>query len=223
MRENGRIPVNGIRIYYEVHGRADGIPLVLLWRRLDYRNDIRQSAARSCRQPEGDCGRGAGTRPDVGSRPADHVRVFRRRCRGARAAARARTGGHRRFQQRCQRGVAGRHPPSRVGAEGRAAIRSAARPTDRLAPLVAQASSTRWRRSWSAPTSQRRGSADRTVVTPTSWVPIMRANERLMAMPIAIPTTTSRNPLLTTMPRTSAPFAPSAIRMPISCVFCVVE
>ena len=30
MRENGRIPVNGIRIYYEVHGRADGIPLVLL-------------------------------------------------------------------------------------------------------------------------------------------------------------------------------------------------
>lgn len=30
MRENGRIPVNGIRIYYEVHGRADGIPVVLL-------------------------------------------------------------------------------------------------------------------------------------------------------------------------------------------------
>ena len=30
MRENGRIPVNGIHIYYEVHGRADGIPLVLL-------------------------------------------------------------------------------------------------------------------------------------------------------------------------------------------------
>jgi pimeloyl-ACP methyl ester carboxylesterase len=30
MRENGRIPVNGIHIYYEVHGRADGIPVVLL-------------------------------------------------------------------------------------------------------------------------------------------------------------------------------------------------
>ena len=30
MRENGRIPVNGIRIYYEVHGRAEGIPIVLL-------------------------------------------------------------------------------------------------------------------------------------------------------------------------------------------------
>ena len=30
MRENGRIRVNGIRIYYEVHGRADGIPVVLL-------------------------------------------------------------------------------------------------------------------------------------------------------------------------------------------------
>jgi len=30
MRENGRIPVNGIDIYYEAHGRADGIPVVLL-------------------------------------------------------------------------------------------------------------------------------------------------------------------------------------------------
>jgi len=30
MRENGRIAVNGIDIYYEVHGRADGVPLVLL-------------------------------------------------------------------------------------------------------------------------------------------------------------------------------------------------
>src|SRR3954471_7195162 len=30
MRENGRLPVNGIEIYYEIHGRADGIPLVLL-------------------------------------------------------------------------------------------------------------------------------------------------------------------------------------------------
>jgi pimeloyl-ACP methyl ester carboxylesterase len=30
MRENGRLPVNGIRIYYEVHGCADGIPVVLL-------------------------------------------------------------------------------------------------------------------------------------------------------------------------------------------------
>jgi pimeloyl-ACP methyl ester carboxylesterase len=30
MRENGHISVNGIRMYYEVHGRADGIPIVLL-------------------------------------------------------------------------------------------------------------------------------------------------------------------------------------------------
>jgi pimeloyl-ACP methyl ester carboxylesterase len=30
MRENGHISVNGIRMYYEVHGRADGIPVVLL-------------------------------------------------------------------------------------------------------------------------------------------------------------------------------------------------
>lgn len=30
MRESGRIPVNGIDIYYEFHGRPDGIPLVLL-------------------------------------------------------------------------------------------------------------------------------------------------------------------------------------------------
>lgn len=30
MHENRRIRVNGIDIYYEVHGRADGIPLVLL-------------------------------------------------------------------------------------------------------------------------------------------------------------------------------------------------
>jgi pimeloyl-ACP methyl ester carboxylesterase len=30
MRESGHISVNGIRMYYEVHGRADGIPIVLL-------------------------------------------------------------------------------------------------------------------------------------------------------------------------------------------------
>jgi pimeloyl-ACP methyl ester carboxylesterase len=30
MRENGHIPVNGIRMYYEAHGQADGIPIVLL-------------------------------------------------------------------------------------------------------------------------------------------------------------------------------------------------
>ena len=29
-RQSGRMPVNGIDMYYEVHGRADGIPLVLL-------------------------------------------------------------------------------------------------------------------------------------------------------------------------------------------------
>lgn len=28
--ESGHAPVNGIRMYYEVHGRADGVPLVLL-------------------------------------------------------------------------------------------------------------------------------------------------------------------------------------------------
>ena len=30
LRESGRVPVNGIRMYYEIHGRPDGIPLVLL-------------------------------------------------------------------------------------------------------------------------------------------------------------------------------------------------
>lgn len=28
--ESGQAPVNGIRVYYEVHGRSDGVPLVLL-------------------------------------------------------------------------------------------------------------------------------------------------------------------------------------------------
>jgi hypothetical protein len=28
--ETGRAPVNGIRIYYEIHGRGEGVPLVLL-------------------------------------------------------------------------------------------------------------------------------------------------------------------------------------------------
>ncbi len=28
--ESGRAPVNGIDMYYEVHGRPDGVPLVLL-------------------------------------------------------------------------------------------------------------------------------------------------------------------------------------------------
>ena len=28
--ESGRLPINGIRMYYEVHGRTDGIPLVLI-------------------------------------------------------------------------------------------------------------------------------------------------------------------------------------------------
>ena len=30
MREHGHAPVNGIRMYYEIHGRAGGVPLVLL-------------------------------------------------------------------------------------------------------------------------------------------------------------------------------------------------
>ena len=30
MRESGHIAVNGIRMYYEVHGRADGVPVLLL-------------------------------------------------------------------------------------------------------------------------------------------------------------------------------------------------
>ena len=28
--QSGHVPVNGIRMYYEVHGRTSGIPLVLL-------------------------------------------------------------------------------------------------------------------------------------------------------------------------------------------------
>ena len=28
--ESGHVPVNGIQMYYEVHGRPDGVPLVLL-------------------------------------------------------------------------------------------------------------------------------------------------------------------------------------------------
>lgn len=28
--ESGHAPVNGINVYYEVHGRSDGVPLVLL-------------------------------------------------------------------------------------------------------------------------------------------------------------------------------------------------
>src|SRR5262249_59531118 len=28
--ETGRAPVNGIEMYYEIHGRRDGVPLVLL-------------------------------------------------------------------------------------------------------------------------------------------------------------------------------------------------
>ncbi len=30
LQESGHAPVNGIRMYYEVHGRAGGVPLVLL-------------------------------------------------------------------------------------------------------------------------------------------------------------------------------------------------
>jgi pimeloyl-ACP methyl ester carboxylesterase len=30
LRESGHAPVNGIRMYYEIHGRPDGIPLILL-------------------------------------------------------------------------------------------------------------------------------------------------------------------------------------------------
>jgi pimeloyl-ACP methyl ester carboxylesterase len=30
MRANGRVPVNGIEVYYELHGPAEGVPIVLL-------------------------------------------------------------------------------------------------------------------------------------------------------------------------------------------------
>src|SRR2546428_9069447 len=64
--ESGHAPVNGINMYYEVHGRKDGVPLVLL------------HGGRFTIEVAG----GASAWPHDRSQCARRVRVLRGRCRG---------------------------------------------------------------------------------------------------------------------------------------------
>ena len=54
--------------------------------------------------------------------------------------------------------------------------------------------------------------------TPQSWLATMRDKPRLTGSPKMMPITTRRAPLRITRRRTSPALAPSAMRMPISCV-----
>ena len=116
--ESGHVPVNGINMYYEVHGRhgrRSARPASRRW--IHHRGHVRQRAAGLGRPPSGHRAGGAGARPHDRSQCARHVRVLGGRCRGPPSAPEGRPGGHLWVQQRRERRPAGRHPTPGAGAK----------------------------------------------------------------------------------------------------------
>ena len=76
--------VNGIRLYYEIHG--SGRPVILLHGGLDVRRGVRAAAPGARRRPQGDRARPPGARPDGRHRPPDRPSPDGRRHRRAHRA-----------------------------------------------------------------------------------------------------------------------------------------
>ena len=109
----GYANVNGLRMYYELHG-TEGFPLVLdPRRRLDDQHDVRPHPADARAHASRDRGGDAGARSHARHRPPVHLHAGRRRHRHAARHAARREGGRLRVQQRRHDGAAGRDPASR--------------------------------------------------------------------------------------------------------------
>ena len=184
--QTGYAPVNGLQMYYEIHGA--GAPLRAAARRVH--DDRRDGAApaRPGRAPAGDRRRAAGPRAHRRHRPPDHLRADgRRHGRAAPASRRSARPTSSASAWARHRPAAGDPPPGpgaqaggRLGLvhQRRHARRGARDDPDRSRPRCSPAR--RWRRSTSG--------SRRTRTTSRSW---SRSSKQLDSTPFAWPRRTS--------------------------------